>query len=396
MEKMNYEKYNSSLINGFISFKKAGLFFLYLTFVLKALTDALLIKANSNSNLDDIKYIFLFVSFVFFLLLKIKNPTRKVFLPEFKVVLYQIFFLLLFSLFNSLIHFSFSLGLFKEIFLTFIPIFFVYLVANSCTKKDICFWFKITFLTYFFIYLFFEIGINNLTIENIMKINIFNSYSPFESSYSAAPAFLFCCFFIFYYRSKLFIFFSFVFCLLTFKRPLIFSAVLLLFLRFLLQHIEFKFSNKIYVFPALLFIATTIFYYFVITENLFHLEYDTLFSFTMGRSEFLLTLKSNNFCAFGLGSTEDFLGRNLEMDLIRIMLETNVFGLCIVCFSYFYVARKSYINIAFMFCIFITLLTSHMLNEPFAWILIYLIIHLFNENSCDTKSFKGEYNESKV
>ena len=360
--------------NDFLSF--FGCFFIVCTFLIKAVTDITIVKNNYGGFFDDLKYLTLFLSFIFFIPLFIHKSRKKiVYEKEFLVITFQILFLFFLSLLNGILNGSFSFSTFAEVFLTILPLLFAFVAVNSISKSAVHNTLLIILFIYIINYIFIEIGIDNFNYDNFSKISFADSFSPFESQYSASIFYLLCCYFIINHKHFYELLLAFAFTILTFKRPFILGAIVLFLFSILIRRKRERFLNgNIFIFFSLFFFAATVIYLYILEGKIFNISFEELDKFTMGRASFLKALESDGYVSSGLGTIQIFLGKELEMDLIRILLETNVIGLFVVCFSYFYISRKSSYSLLFMFFIFLTLLTSHILNQPFSRIIIYFVI----------------------
>ena len=366
---------NLKIQKNIVNFINISLFILMYAF--RSFTDAIYVSKGIESNfLINVKYLILGVAILFgiFQLKYKKEKTiyNKELLNVFIVIMIIIFISLIMIIISGNFYFSFIEKIIKLI----LPITYVYLILNIMKFEDIykcmCGALILSFLGYIL-----EIGINNFTISNFLKIDFIHSYSPFESHYSAGTAIAMCTFFMYYRKNKIFKYLSLIFAILTFKRMAVIFAPLLLFLPKFIdvnKDLKIKYKNII----KIIFIVLTLVYLWLLTPQS-SLIFEKIFgenqtSMTMGRSDFLQSLMNMNFVSSGYGSISNTLGRGLEMDLISIFLETTIIGLVVFVNGYWNCAGNKVYTYIYMMFQFLNLLTSHSLSNSFNWILAFLII----------------------
>lgn len=204
-----------------------------------------------------------------------------------------------------------------------------------------------------------------------------SSYSPFESSFAAGASVAFCVFFTYYRKNRVITIFSLIFAILTFKRLAVLFAIFMFIVPYFID-VNKKVDNKYKNFIKVVFIILTVLYYQMLlpqNSNIFQSIFkESQDKFTMGRSSFLRDLLAKEYVCSGLGSTSEIIGKGLEMDLIRILLETSGLGLIIFIFGYWECAGKNIYTYLYMLFQFLNLLTSHSLGNPFNWILSLITI----------------------
>lgn len=356
--------------------KSINIIIFVMIFAFRSFTDAIYISNGIENNfLINIKYILLLLGIIYdFLNLKAnKKIMRKEFINICLCILFLFGISIFWSILNNRLYFSALIG---SIFKMFIPICYVYLFINSVDDDDI---YKAMSLSLIFSFIGYvmEIGFSNFNLANFKLLNFLNSYSPFESSFSAGASIAFCIYFFYYRENKFLTFIGFLFSILTFKRLSIVFSIFMFFLPHFIN-VNKKISNKVHMKLAVIFIFLTIGYYYIISPNFnsifikfFGVNQDT---FTMGRSAFLNSLLLSNYKTSGLGSIVIFWGKDIEMDLIRIYLETSIFGLCVFCFGYWSACGTKRYTLYYMIFIFFNMLTSHSLGNPFNWIITYVTI----------------------
>ena len=122
--------------------------------------------------------------------------------------------------------------------------------------------------------------------------------------------------------------------LLTFKRPAVVFAFILLIAPIFID-VDLKISSKIVFLGALLCVLTTfVWYWLLLPQNewlIFKLTGDTAAHFTQGRSLTLLSVLRSGYKPAGIGTSYNVVHRIIEMDLIQFYLETTI----IVCIYFF-------------------------------------------------------------
>lgn len=227
----------------------------------------------------------------------------------------------------------------------------------------------------------FEKGVDVFNVANFSAIAFADSSSPFESSYFAAPSINCCAFFMYYRKNKIISFLSWIFALLTFKRPaIIFSVIFLLVPLFI--NVDKKISKKIIVIGESLCVVFTIIWYNLLlyknSELFMRIIGDTPIHFTQGRSLYLNRVLETGYQATGLGSTNNLVGHIIEMDLVQVYLETTVIGLIIFVFAYISAAgRNMYALILMVFQMF-TCMTGSGLYNSFGWVPVFVTFGCIN------------------
>lgn len=219
-------------------------------------------------------------------------------------------------------------------------------------------------------------------------INFSSSYSPFESSFAAGASIAFCSYFMYYRKNKFFTIFSLLFAILTFKRLAVVFAIVLVFLPKLID--VNKNVNKVtkIIMPIFFIVMTLVYFKLLLPQNkkiFYKIFGESQDAFTMGRSGFLREYLHKKIYYPGLGATTAILGKGLEMDLIRIYLETTIVGLFAFTCGYWKCAGNTRYTYIYMTFIFLNLLTSHSLSNSFNWILSLITI------ACITYKKKENY-----
>ena len=354
-----------------------NIFLIVFMYALRSITDGIFIARGIENNIwINLKYVVLLIAIIFcFLQLKYHND-KYIYKSEFLKGIIAVVTLLLISLFCMLFSGNFFLITLEEIFKLVLPIVYAFLILNTFSLKDI--YISMCFILFFSIIGYvLEIGINNFTIDNFLSIDFMSSYSPFESNASCGTAIAMCTFFMYFKKNKILKYLSLIFAIFTFKRLSVIFALILCFIPYLVN-IDYEVKKNSKTLVKILFIIGTFAYMLFLSPSSAPLVYNIFgidqYQLTMGRSLLLDNLSSGNFISSGLGSSTLFLGRSLEMDLIKIFFETGIIGLIAFVWCYWDCSgNKLYTNIYMLFQ-FINLLTSHSLTSAFSWTLVFLII----------------------
>lgn len=366
---------NLKIQKNIVNFINISLFILMYAF--RSFTDAIYVSNGIESNfLINVKYLILGVAILFGIFQLKYKKEKTIYNKELLNVSIVIITIVFISLIMIIISGNFYFSFIEKIIKLILPIIYVYLILNIMKFEDIykC---MCGALIFSFIGYILEIGINNFTINNFLKIDFIHSYSPFESNFFAGTAIAMCTFFMYYRKRKIFTYLSLIFAIFTFKRMAVIFALLLLFLPKFIdvnKDLKKKYKNII----KIVFIILTLIYLWLLTPQssvLFEKIFgETQTSMTMGRSDFLQSLMSMNFISSGYGSIVNILGRGLEMDLISLYLETTIIGLIIFVNGFWNCSGNKSYTFIYMLFQFFNLLTSHSLSDAFNWIIAFLII----------------------
>ena len=97
--------------------------------------------------------------------------------------------------------------------------------------------------------------------------------------------------------------------------------------------------------------------------------------FWMGRDNMVLYYLNNHFQSYGLGSTYDFTGSMLEIESVKIYLETTIVGSVLLSISYWKITNRNLFSMLVMLYIFLNINTSTSLTTgAFAWIYYLFLI----------------------
>ena len=354
-----------------------NIFLFILMYAFRSFTDALYVSKGIESNfIINVKYIILIIAIIFSVFQLKYKKEKLIFKKEFFNIIFVVLSIVVISLVTFLISDKIYMSFFERIIKLVLPIIYVFLLINLLDFKDIytcmCGVLLLSFVGYII-----EIGIDKFNISNILSIDFLNSYSPFESHYSAGTSIAMCTFFMYYRKNKSLELLSLIFALFTFKRAAVLFAILLLILpKFI--NVNKELNRKYISMIKIIFVFLTLIYFWLLlptsSDIFFDIFGETQSKFTMTRSDFLNTLLNMGFKSSGFGSITDILGRGLEMDLISIFLETTIVGLIIFINGYWNCSGNKVYTVIYMFFQFSNLLTSHSLTNSFNWILAFLII----------------------
>lgn len=363
------------------------------TFTLLSYTDAVFVSQEIEEGfIINLKYATLFLGISFCLLqiflkkkIFLKNNMSLEFSKELKNIFFVVTVFLFLSLCTSLFHGRFTTNTIEELIKIIIPAIYAFCVLNTFNFKDIYNCMVVVLFVSLWGYIL-EVGLETFTGDNIRSIKYSDSFSPFESHYFAGTSIALCAFFMYYRKNKIYSALSLIFALLTFKRVSVLFA-LIFFLLPLFFDVN-KFINKRWInIIRVFFVCATIVYFFLLSPH-FSDVFVSLFNsdvndFTKGRSNYIEKIINGGFTSYGFGSSTEFIGKSIEMDLIKIYIELSIIGLIVFVFNFWNIAgNKLYTNI-FMFYNFVNLLTSHSLRNVFSWILSYIIIGciLYKQNN---------------
>lgn len=295
-----------------------------------------------------------------------------------------------------------------EILYLVIPALYAFCIVNTYDFNQIEKLMKITFWAYLILYMY-SINIFAVSINDILNISFINSTSYFESSIFAFPM-LVLFFFFSYYRkkenNKYYWIGSFILTLLTFKRMIMVWAIVLFILDNIIELRVIVKKRWKYILAAIFIFATVIYYQALRDIGLGKVIVDTLGvdleSGTMGRKWFLSLLLNRQYSTFGYGSSSIVLGdifsigdiKYLEMDLVKIYLELGIICLSIFTIYLWKITKDNLFSIVMMLSIFMNLLVSHSLTNPFEWTIVYLTIIYISQDSSNRNDLPDKINSN--
>ena len=359
------------------------LLFCLMMFV-KAYGDAALAQKTTLSFSDDIKYVIMILATgMMFLRLVYGGKLKSKLVREFKsfislMGIWLVISLILAPNFDYPVHFTVKYWIY-----ILIPFFYSFAAASVLDSGAIEKYFKAALVICFGIYLFEEIGLDSFTSDNFSLISFADSFSPFESSYSAGSAIMLCMYFG-YNREKNrpWLILSTVFCLLIFKRAAIIMALVCLILPRFVDKDRIVSRKWVFVQGAAAVILTVLTAWLLSPDYYQKLEafFDMdLNQFTQGRVAMYGLLVRGGYRPAGLGSSMDFLGNmmgkyGMELELIQLLWEvTIVVLLAFIVYCYRLTRRNFYCVLVIDYALF-NMLMSSSLAAPFEWLLLYLMI----------------------
>lgn len=287
----------------------------------------------------------------------------------------------------------------EELMQIALPFCYAFFIVNFLKLNEIINLMKILLAISIIAYIY-HTGINEFfNLSNYLNISMMESYSPFENSVFAEIASGLSTFFI-YYRKKepfsavvscLFVFF-------VFKRILFMSMLFLLFVDLL------KLSDKelpklcIYISKSMALATTLVFYYLFQKENAD--VFRNIFGFdsgefTLGRV-YRIWFPLDNFVSYGFGSTSRELGYNLELDLIKILMELGIIALIVFIWCYFDLCGNNLYCYVIIGTIMVNLLFASCLTSTSGWIirLVCMAVIIYYED--EWKKTKSKFNKYKI
>lgn len=349
-----------------------------LTYIAKSYTDAVFVSKEIESNWTYVKFLLIMLVFaagLAYMTLVGKRWKNLHILVYVGIAALAIFAI---SAVKMMVVGHFSLAVVNYCFRLILSACIAVIITNTLDSTTIRHCFVVMLLSSIAIYLVFEVGISYIKWQYIKMISFDTSYSPFESHYSAAMAMAMCLYFSYHRENKKLSLIALVFTLLVFKRLFVVFGLIFFFLPLFIEKNTYV-GRKTHMLFAIGFTAATILYYwYLIPENQDRLceilHVDSLVSLTSGRNIFFSQVYHGDVIDFGYGSCEAYLGRSIEMELIQLLMEVSVFGVAILCISYWSVAGCSIYGIVHMTFQFLNLLTSHSLYDGFSWGLFFIII----------------------
>ena len=371
-------------------------------FASRSITDAIFVSKGIESNfLVDLKYVFLIFSFFISAILMYKKQNKKII---FKKQLYNVLFVTIAFATISIIFLlknDFNKNTLVELFKLVLPAIYVFVFINTIKFEDLYKTMK-WLLIFGILGYVLEIGTSVFSISNLKLINFSTSYSPFESHYASGIAIATCTFFSFYSKDKRYKYISLVFTILTFKRLAVLYALLLFVLPKIIN-VEKGVSKQLLFLTKVFFIIITVVYYTILLPTSAEAFESVLGinqkDFSTGRNTFLRWAYEANYRASGFGTLTPYINRNIEMDLVKIYMETTIIGLIIFVWCYWECVPNNIYMYIYMFYIFSSLLASHSLSNSFIWILLFIILtSVYLENSknyIDLKNYKKRGEKKK-
>lgn len=363
---------------------------LAMTMVSETLMGAKLIK-DSNA-MKVIQYIIILIplglNFLVLLVSTVKRRTKLLFMDELKTMSILILILGCLSLNRSVVAGKFAFNSIRELIQIILPFVLTFFVLNLLSFDEIASFMKFSLLCTIIGYLF-SINLESITIDNMMRMLTESTYSPFENSAFAEVASGLGAYFIYNrkrmpFAALLAVFLNF----LCWKRVFVLMAVILLVISFM-----DKARDNL---KRMTVLVTSIGWAFIVffTFHIYHREtadyiratYNiNLERFTGYRIYRLWYCYERGFQSYGLGSTSNyinnfghFLGREFEMDFIRIMFEIGPIAIFAICYAYLKITRcNKYSYLLIVFC-FLNLLMANGLLRYWGYTFRIITIAVIN------------------
>lgn len=363
---------------------------LVLVYFFRSITDALYVSKNISNISVNFKYILMIISIIFCAIQLRKKEKTYIFNKELISIIIVVISFLFITLLYAINGGDFYTESIAELIKLIIPIVYTFFIINVFSFEDI-YYSMIGILICSFCGYILEIGIDKFTINNIITMNFDSSYSPFESHYFSGASIALCTFFMYYRKNKLLKLLSLLFVICTFKRLSIVFALILLVLPYFID-INKKVGKKVRIFMSILFILITLVYYYLMLPSSASIFYNifgkTQAEFTMTRSNFLAQILYGDYSSSGIGSITHFFGKTIEMDLIQIYLEVSIIGLIIFVWNYWKCAGNKLYTYFYMTFQFFNMVTSHSLDNPFNWTLVFIIIGCISYKSINNINYR--------
>lgn len=379
----------------------SGRFFLFLL---------LIVIYSFNSNNDNIsgaglfsvssllKYGILSMCIIFELLAyfsKKKLTSDTLLLDNFKKFFYLFIIVAIISISLSIKASEFSFRIIQTFIFVFAPMLYAFLVINTWSRSEVHTAFKLGLLISIIGYVYStKIGISGI-LENLSTIDYQNTNSTvLESSTFALLSVGFAGFFCYFKKGYFWKFLSVLFVILTFKRQITLTAILLLILGFF--SIKRKKVNRyIFIISAMGLMAFAFAYYYAI-EPQHIVEFSQLLgvdlrAFSTNRTDRLNWLLNSDFQTYGFGSSTDYMyktfgGLALEMDTVQLYVEMGRLGVIIFIISYLSFAKNNLYVYCFMCLLIINSIFSSGMASTFAWIVILIAMaSIMVENNDELK-----------
>lgn len=311
-----------------------------------------------------------------------KIQEKKILLrTEFKNFEWYFFILALFTLILSIGSFQFSLRIVQTFIFVFFPMIYAFLVINNWTLEQIKTSFKIGLIVAFTGYLISKgIGFSEI-ISNLTNITYQNTNSNvLESSTFALLALGFSGYFCYFNKGLFWKILSVLFVIMTFKRQITLTAIVLLILGFFAIK-KRKVNLFVFIFAGIILIIFAFAYYHAIEpQNILNSSQMIgidLRDFSTNRTDRLNWLSHSNFVSYGFGSSTDYMYKTfdnlaLEMDIVQLFVEMG--PVAIVAFISFYLlfSKGNFYVFVFMYLLLINSTLSSGMASTFAWIIILI------------------------
>lgn len=282
---------------------------------------------------------------------------------------------------------------------TFTPMLIGYLLINTWTKNEIMFVMKVSFIIAYIEYLFSL----KMSLIEIFKFFLEADYSNTNSSLLESNTFPFLAlgffaFFMYFKGNHLYKIASFIFVMMTYKRMVMLTAVLLLILSFF--KLKEKSVPKIYVAFTIIILSCLGYAFFEAIQpaNISQSSYDLgidLRDFTTNRTDRLAWLETTNFQSYGFGSSTDFMYKNfnnfaLEMDSVALIVELGIVSLIAFFTFYLRFAQKNMYVFVFMIGLLLNSVFSSGMSTTFGWLIILITMSsIIDSTKTESRRLEG-------
>jgi len=350
------------------------------------------------------RHIFMLVSFILitfnYMNKKVKGTNGKKLFTN-MISLITIFMTL--SLFLIVKNEDFAESTISSFYFVIVPILFSYFLINSVEMKKIDFYFKTFFCIISLMYIIDKFSVF-MNIENIFRINFFESYSPFESSAYSGYFYGFMIYLCIVQKDKVFGFLSVLMVFLTFKRinTLVAIPIYVIACRFKMNK---KVSKYIINGITIMFILLPIFEYRILIDSEALRNIAQMLGFydskglVMGRDYFVELLVNNNFESLGFGSIGSFFDslvgkKGIELDLVQIYIELGIIGISSISITFWQGINRDILSVIILFVFFINMLTSYQLTDSYALFFNTITLYYLQTGKVNFNESKSDYNSS--
>lgn len=369
-------------------------FLLWIALVMTIVSETL-ISANvlRDSNITKVvQYIIILTPLGFnFLILAVNSRGRKeklLFTEEIRTMIILIAILGCLSLYKSVTARKFAFNSIMELIQIILPFVFTFFMLNRLTCDEIASFMKIALICTIIGYLI-STDFGSITMEDLARMLVVGTYSPFENSAFAEVASGLGAYFI-YYRKKMpvYAFLAVILNLLCWKRVLVLMTLTLLIICLIGKGKEVLKRRTVLLISiawAVIVFLTFCLYQREAADYIRETYNINLESFTVYRIYRLWYCYEKGFQSYGLGSTSNFiysfgryLGCEFEMDFIRIMFEVGPIAILAICYAYFKITRRNkYSCVMICFC-FLNLLMANGLLRYWGYTFRIITIAVIN------------------
>jgi len=277
---------------------------------------------------------------------------------------------------------------YTQIFLTISPALYAFILLNLLEKKSLFKVIKYLFVVSILLY-FCEKGhrpFDFLVISNYSTL--FSGHSFSESSlFSEVFLQLFLLFNYFvniskdtdFKLSKGYVIIAGIFTILCGKRLALLMVICIPFINFIFKKRSKKpVNNFLLLFIILLFVFATDIYTLALEHKIFT-EFD-IFTFSSGRDYILSLWAKYDYISYGYGSSLLLIDRYLELDLVEIILELDIYCLFLFCYVFFKTSKKTFYGFCIMGYSMLNMLTASSLPYSLGWIIIFVTLKLIENH----------------